>query len=381
MSNKKKTSKDDKLLYSKNMIYSTYYMLAYNIKELQYFDIDSIENIDGMSMIELLGAIFVKALENCEDSLDVIDRKYECSSKPKGKIDIIKSYSTGSIASSMLHYQYNSFDSYDEFYKIVKLAIETLLNINYSVCSGQVNNQLSDETYDSLIREIGKFEDIPSISYSDYLIISKTCEVEQLEHIVLLGASKLVIENLLGKDSNSENELFSLNDNERYSRLFEGFLYSYFENELCKDGVIIHNNAISIKTSEGNSRTFEPDIVIEDNNNCNILDAKWYGVGDPEHKGNIHQISSYLYMQMAVDSIKGLQRGYRGILVCAMNENHKKENKPEGLVEYKLENPKVKGDYTESGLYVYRINMDTEIEKIRKQLECLYDSLLLNQNS
>ena len=67
MSNKKKTSKDDKLLYSKNMIYSTYYMLAYNIKELQYFDIDSIENIDGMSMIELLGAIFVKALEKMQE--------------------------------------------------------------------------------------------------------------------------------------------------------------------------------------------------------------------------------------------------------------------------------------------------------------------------
>ena len=255
-----------------------YYMLAYSIEELAHLDINKIklERIDSID--DLLVELMNKSIELLKENnfLNDYTRYTASSTQPRGRLMVADSHKNGDIQKGKIIHQYSKFTIDSYFNQIIKCATRKLYtkgNIGNRAKATLVNI-LDDlvEVTDIDVKEI----DMADLDYNDLPVWYKPAIV----------TSKLIIDNLTGKDKAGEVYLYDLPDEERLHRIFEKFVRNYLKREYKR----AHTTSPIYELKDGVREDL--DILLEDDETAVIIDCKWYNK-TMNRKANRAQVQAY----------------------------------------------------------------------------------------
>lgn len=255
-----------------------YYMLAYSIEELAYLDINKIklERLDSID--DLLVELMNKSIELLKENnfLNDYTRHTASSTQPRGRLMVADSHKSGDIQMGKIIHQYSRFTIDSYFNQIIKCAARELYAKGDIQSRGKATlaNILDDlvEVTDIEVNEINMVD----LDYNDSPVWYKPAIV----------TSKLIIDNLTGKDKAGEVYLYDLPDEERLHRIFEKFVRNFLKKEYKR----AHTTSPIYELKDGVRE--ELDILLEDGETAVIIDCKWYNT-TMNRKANRAQVQAY----------------------------------------------------------------------------------------
>jgi 5-methylcytosine-specific restriction endonuclease McrBC regulatory subunit McrC len=297
-----------------------FYMIRYATDELQYFEPDDIryERLSGVN--ELLAAMLLTTLKEVERHgfLRGYESKNIVTSKPSGKIDMLESYRNSSIGKGQLTCRVDRLTIDNEYNRIIKTAIEKLINSNVFGA-----DHIEDE---NILRKLYYYRNIlknvAEIHVENNLINSIFSLRPSRIYKQALTVSAIILEDFLALDEEGNYRLMNLNRNERLGYIFEKYIRKFYITNYGSENV-----EISKKHLQNGSIHRYPDVFFEFKNEKRIvmLDAKYYGSGeDTQSSVNMDKMVHYCDI---IDAKEGINypeyKGYSfmGALVyAAINE-------------------------------------------------------------
>lgn len=273
-------------------IRNVYYMLSYAFQALQEQGYQNILTEEFENTAELFAAILSKGI-----SLQLkrgLNRKYitqqESLSSIRGKINITDSIKTRSIIKTRLVCSYDEFSENSELNRILKTTVLLLLKSDISKKRKKELRQLM--VYFSNVDTL----EVHSIDWN-----IKYDRNNQTYHL-LISICNLVIKGLLQSQATGETKLMSFLDEQRMCRLYEKFILEYFRKHYPQ----ISANAEQIpwqldSESKDMLPVMQSDIMLKQDNNVLIIDAKYYTHTTQVqydthtlHSANLYQIFTYV---------------------------------------------------------------------------------------
>ena len=340
-----------------------YYMLIYSIEELENLD-ESLIDFESFDNIEdLLSELMNKSINILKENnyANGYSPRVGCSNKPKGRIDIYKSNTTGAITDGKLVYKYFEFNIDSELNRIIKSAVTVLIE------SGKLNRRntiLNEE----LLYELSAVSDIRLDEIQlDLLAIQEI----QPWYRPAIAVARLIQENMIAKDEASDVHLFELKDYGRLKYIFENFVRNYLKN----------NYALAKVTRPRypwGERSYNVlDMLLESEKTVLIVDCKWYSAktmgNDSAINSNRLQLNEYMRSYMEFNEVTPDKRYFALALYGRTSSelpNAYKEIESRGSFE--LNN-------------VYEVmhmtlDLDTDFNEIQENLLAIIDRFIVHQN-
>ena len=336
-----------------------YYMLTYAIEGLKYMEPDDIQLETCETLDDLLAELMYKSMEllNKNRHLNDYNRVRMIKEKPRGNIMIEESYRTGAYAKGKLCCNYFELNINCIQNRIIKSTIINLLE--YGKISVDSKRKLIDILDDMLnidnlgITEID-FDDIDYYQLPDW-------------YKPAIIVSKLILEELLGKDDEGNNRLYMLDERKRLSYIMETFVRRFYQTEYKK--------CITTKAEyEASGRKNELDALLESKTRALIIDTKWYeSRGYRENRtSNERQMLDYIISFREHEVKEGDERKtLTGVILYGRtdeNQNVLTEVRTRSLGE----------DYGDCKIYEKTLDLDQEFDEIKQDLVDLADEFLLD---
>lgn len=209
------------LLYNNNILHNMRYYVN-KVSSNKYTD-KSIMNTLANKLLEYLDDV---------DANNIYNTKHIITNKIRGKIDILKSYKTGSISRGLVHCDVDILGKDLSYLEVVKTALE-ILEIN-----------LEKEKRRKIRKRLAELSNINSIGKFTASELKERLQQADNISLELVMFICWVIINLAEPDEQTGNIKYSSIDNYKLiSSVFESFVRNVFINELDK------NTWVSLETS------------------------------------------------------------------------------------------------------------------------------------
>lgn len=352
----------DRLKLSKEMCRNLYFMLCYAADETKMLIRDNVSFEDNTGIDELLGVLII-------NTLGIKDRGYNiqgyktaeiCSNKVYGRVDLLKSVTSGKIFHGELYSTVRKLDKDTIYNRIILLALSKI-----------INRDLSSDTHNKLMSYIKSLTGVTLIDMYEYRRISLHMINVPKHYRPIMTVCKLVLENILASNDEYEEkpgELFDSSESQRYAKIFEKFVRNFYMQENKYNVYTPKYKAIDVNNNV--SRRFIPDMVLQADNKALVIDTKWYtsfNTDENSDENNQNQIQRYLnkvYDDPEIESSEGLY----GVILYADNGNIKETEFLNGL------------DSSEKGeMYRRVLNLNKQsFDEIKQSLIDLADEFLDN---
>lgn len=259
-----------------------YYMLCYCVDELVYFEPSKIDHEEINGTHDLLAALLCNSFEVLYRNGYIKEYAKEqiVTDKPRGRVNIPKSISTGCIANGKLVCTVSNMNIDNTLNRIIKSAFSILIASN-SMIDDKINSQLMTRLYNykQMLRKVLDIQ----ISYG---ILNEVRDIPEWYKPVMV-VCKFIINDWLAFDISGKHRLLELRDEQRLCYIWQKYLF-----EFCKRkyrGYKVYNPVFG----EGRHQ-WRTDLIIEDKSNklAVIADAKWYETSSMSTT-NINQVNAY----------------------------------------------------------------------------------------
>ena len=244
-----------------------YYMLCYCVEELEYFKDDTIdsEKINGTN--DLLAELLVKSFNIvCKSGyLKRYKKETILTNKPRGKIDLAKSISTGAYYQGKLYCRVDTLDFNNKLNQIIKSTFEYLIRLNKIS-----EDKITDSNLTKLYYCMNMLKGVDTIPLSIKILNEKIDIPRWYKPVIAI--CKLIIENKIALDRDQSISLFSLDNRDRLCYIWEKYLRRFIRKSYPMYKVEKRTLHFS------NADYVIPDILIidEENSRALVVDAKWY---------------------------------------------------------------------------------------------------------
>lgn len=259
-----------------------YYMLCYCVDELKYFETSEInyEEINGTH--DLLATLLCNSFEVLYKNGYIKKYKKEqiVTDKPRGRIDIPKSITTGSIATGKLVCTVSNMDIDNKLNRIIKAAFSILISSN-NIADDKISDNLMTQLYNykQMLRKVSDIQ-------INNTILNDIRGIPEWYRPIMI-VCKFIINDWLAFDTTGKHRLLELKDEQRLCYIWQKYLLEFCRREYSDYKV--YNPVFG----EGRHQ-WRTDLIIDDKNNkfAVIADAKWYETSSMS-TNNINQVNAY----------------------------------------------------------------------------------------
>lgn len=241
-----------------------YYMIGYCVDELQYFNDSLIDVEDIKSTQDLLAKLLVKSFKVVYNNGYI--RKYSQKSiitnKPHGKLNIVKSITSGEKQKGKLICEIDSLDINNKLNRIIKSAFNLLIETN-----NRISDKMDNKTLTELYYNRDLLNGVDAIEVREDMLPNKL-DVP-LWYRPIYEVCRIIIKCWIAKDIDGEHSLLELDDDTRMKYIWEKFVRNFYASELKQTKV----SRLKIKA---NGRTRITDMILEGENSIIVIDTKYY---------------------------------------------------------------------------------------------------------
>lgn len=267
---------------SKICWHNIYYMICYCVDELAYFNDAYIDYEEVNSTHDLLAELLCKSFEILYKNgyIKEYNKEQIVTDKPRGRVNIPKSVSSGHIGKAELVCNVNKIGIDSELNRIIKASFSILIETN-KLIDYKINKRLIAKLY--RYRDI--LDNVSDIQVSFRELYSLTDVPEWYKPIMTV--CKFIINDWLAFDTTGEHRLLELSNTRRLCYIWQKYLLKFCKREYSEYKV--HNPVFN-----GGRHEWRTDLIIEDKNNkfALIADAKWQEKS-PMSTSNINQVNAY----------------------------------------------------------------------------------------
>ncbi len=345
-----------------------YYILMYAIDEMRHIKLRDIDNEDFKALNDLYASIINTSMQFVLNSgvLQEYNRISDTSASPKGKLDVAKSIANGCYRQGKIQCDYFRLDIDNEVNRVIKLAINILLNNCEDISKDNISNLKIVDGYMSKVTMVAPREiDFREIDTS---LLSN-------EYKTAFYMSKLIIEEYITEDGESHRRVLETEDTKRMNRIFEKFVRNYYKYHYRGRKVKI--GAKEFNTEETRNTPFSKyitDITIENFNNDKVLiiDTKWYkeilNDKDKINSDNLMQIRSYVFEYSDAYSNDGTI--ISGVLLYAKPKVKIDIEGIEGISNRVGKRKQV------GNVYIRVIDLEKDFKSIKDKLDSIYEEFV-----
>jgi 5-methylcytosine-specific restriction endonuclease McrBC regulatory subunit McrC len=341
---------------------NVFYMICYCVEELDNFDDSSSSSEDSQTSNEydLLAQLLVRSFEKVYKSglYRSYQRKEIATALPYGSINIEKSYQTGSYGSGKLHCTVDKLVVDNSFNRVIKYAMNILINNNV-----KLGYNLSNDLLKQLTNYKTSLSDVKSISINAIELRKIEADVKSISNIyykTAVSASLMIIKEWLMLDKEGSKNTLTLSNEKRLHHIWEKFLRRYIRERLSLEDkkYSVKKETFNIAEDDspsGSSRNIDIVIRCKQTKKALVIDAKWYP-GEKVTKHCENQAIAYYVI------VKDKYADYKvsSLLIYAVTE------KQSGLIS--------RLNYSS----IYGINVNQDFSKIKSDIDDILKDYLLN---
>lgn len=303
----------NRLKLSKEMCRNLYFMLCYASDETKGLMQSEVAFDDEHGIDELFGVLILNALKIMEKGHPIKEYKTVevCSNKVHGRVDLIKSITSGKIFRGEVYSSVRKLDNDTIYNSIILLTLSKI-----------ISNRLKIETYTQLMRYNERFRGARILSIDEYKMLHIKIKSLPYHYRPIMTACKITLENMLVSDEDNipkNAELFEEDEAKRYAKIFENFVKGFYKQEYKAD--VLEPKYRYINKQGKISRTLIPDMVLQYNNKALVIDTKWYTSFDTQkgtdtsNQDQIHRYITKVYDDKDIESSGGIT----GVILYADN--------------------------------------------------------------
>lgn len=269
-------------------IRNIYYMLSYvyetlKLSEYKRLDVEKFDNVKELyveilkiGIPVLIRGGLIKDYIRVSDKVTVI----------QGKIDINASIKQNAFVDKKLLVLYDEFSEDILLNQILKATMTHL-------CRSSEFSKENRRFFFGLLPYFGAVSEV-QLNLGLWRDVRYNCQ--NIRYQFLIDICRYLYEELLLDESNEENLLRKLDDDQRHSALYEKFVFAFYKRET--DYIVVHPQ---IPWITGNGFTealpvMQTDIVLKDGSKTLIIDTKFYSENmATKYGGNAKQKSANLY--------------------------------------------------------------------------------------
>lgn len=262
--------------------YNIYYMLCYCIDELAYFDDAYIDYEEINGTHDLLATLLCKAFEHLYRNGYIKDYNQEqiITNKPRGRIDIPKSVSSGQLGKAKLVCNVSNIGIDTQLNRLIKASFSILIE----------SNKLVDDKIDrNLMAKLYRYREMLDNVSDIQVSLKELYEITDIPewYKPIFAVCKLIWNDWIAFDSEGNHRLLELNDRNRLWIIWQKYLFNLARKELPEYKVYR-------PSFPGVRHNWNTDLVIEDvvNKYALIADAKWYETSAMS-TANMSQVNTY----------------------------------------------------------------------------------------
>lgn len=331
-----------------------YYMICYCVEELEYFDDSEIDYEKVTGTHDLLAQLLVNSFEKI--LINGYTNRYTgeeiITDKPYGIINIEKSYQTGEYGQGRLICEISKYNENNYENQIIKAAFNLLLDANE-----KLDSPISDDLNVKLNRYRNKLNNVDNIKMTKEKVDKINIKQVERWYRPAIAVSKLIINDYIALDKDSETCLLHLNDQTRLCRIWEKFIRNYIkvEYEYKQSGIEVTRPVYQFR---GKPRIFDMLVTNNCNNRALIIDTKWYEQGNTSTR-NDDQINTYCTLLKRDKNYLNVT----GCLVYGYDEDST-------LVDY------LEPDIDDWALATHKININQDFDKIKSDISNMVDEYI-----
>jgi len=272
-------------------IKNIFYMLAYAFKALNLQGYRKIETEDFENVADLCSAILIRGITS--QIKQGLNRDYleqnESISSLRGRIDLTKSIKEQTFLKRQMYCQFDEFTTNSYMNRILKTTMELLIRSDIKASRKKELRSL-----------LTFFVDVETLDVSSINWHQRYNRNNQT-YRMLISICYLVIKGLLQSQSDGTTKLMDFLDDQHMHRLYEKFIYEYYVKEF--QNIKTSSPQINWAIDDGYFDmlpVMQSDVVLEQNDNILIIDAKYYSHNlqtqfdsHSIHSGNLYQIFTY----------------------------------------------------------------------------------------
>lgn len=307
-----------------NRIKNIYYMLCYcfDTKLLTEREIASLSTEPFKNIYDLFSIILVKMVR--KQIKKGINREYinkqDDLNFVKGKIDLTKTISTGSIVRKRIICNFDEFSENNILNQIIKTTLFYLLN----------TNKIGKQTKKELNKTLVYLKNINLIDTNkiDWNILNFNRNNREYRNILLI--CKLLLENIIVSNKKGNKQFKQFIDEIKLKKMlyniYENFVKAYFKKHYKNDFKTKSTKLFLTKTHEEYIGIMKTDIVLESKNTILIIDTKFYTniltsniieKNKIVSNANIYQINTYVESQILKNKEEHINKKVQGMLLYA----------------------------------------------------------------
>ncbi|MDY4787890.1 MAG: 5-methylcytosine-specific restriction endonuclease system specificity protein McrC [Bacilli bacterium] len=284
------------------LVKNIYYMLSYAFRILNEGAYEDVRTEEFDNIYDLLSSIILKAL-----SLLLkrgVGRQYvslkEESSSIRGKIDVTASIKSNLINKQKLICEYDDFSVNTYMNKIIKTTICLL-----------IKQDIDSQKKKELTNILRYFNDVETLDYN-HINWNFTYNKSNKHYELLMSLCYLVLKGMLQTEEDGTIRLKKFIDDQKMCRLYEKFILEFYKKE-CQ-WLKVSSSKIDWQLDDDVNDylpNMQSDIMLENNNNILIIDAKYYGHNTQNRfdskkiiSNNLYQIFTYVKNKQLSDTTK-----------------------------------------------------------------------------
>ena len=340
-------------------IRNVYYMLSYAFQALQEQGYQNILTEKFDNTAELFAAILSKGISfQLKRGLNrMYIAQLESMSSVRGKINITDSIKTRSILKTQLVCSYDEFSENSELNRIIKTTVLLLLK-----------SEISKKQKKDLRQLMVYFSNVDTLEVHNIDWNIRYDRNNQTYHL-LISICYLVIKGLLHSQVTGETKLMNFLDEQRMCRLYEKFILEYYKKHYSLSASAEQIPWQLDTESKDMLPVMQSDIILKQDNNILIIDAKYYSHTTQVqydthtlHSANIYQIFTYVKNKEA--ELKDKPHNVSGMLLYAKTDETIYPN----------------NSYQMSGnrIDVKTLDLNCDFSKIKEQLDDIVKAFFAN---
>lgn len=337
----------------RNMIYFLNYC-DNAVNELEDNIVD-FEEINGLyDILATLLNIYFDELYN-RGYLKNYERQTILTDRPKGKIDIVKSYTTGVIYTNRMYCSVDNITIDNKYTRIIKAAF---------VCLLQTKSIIKQDIVNKVAYNMQILHDVQDIVVDKISILYMSNDINIPQHYrKAINLSKFILNQWMLIDMSGIQDLVSV-QKDRECYIWEKFLHNYIKEYInsLNIGLTVTKEqyTLGIEESTKEKITRQPDISIYGRKDdfMLLLDAKWYE--NPKMDIFYNQLCAHGKI-MDLRQNKGTKVG----VICGHNKADKKKINETGGKHNKTYE-----------IYMFIINIEQDFELVKVDIQNMINELL-----
>ena len=289
-----------------------YYMLCFAVDEISYMTQHNISYEDIHTTADLFGKLLHETffIVYNEQMLRQYIRKNYDTNRPRGRLNIERSYISGVLGKGQLNCDVLKFDINNIYNQAIKAGYLSLLNFG-------VSSLLSDDMRTMLSRDLELLSGVSSKLLTPELI-GDGAEIP-LWYKPIRFVLMLIYYHHMANDKDGNHPLYNLSERDRLCWIFEKFVRNYcYYKYSSSSGLYVSQPYYWEHRQKNHDRKCELDLLLENQDFALVVDMKWYEAnrGNAE---NIRQIKEYMqgYQQRKYGRMKHDMDHVNGLLLYA----------------------------------------------------------------